>query len=167
MAQFPAQNSLCEAKVSFFVQSFLQNSSSPLAASGVGNARRMVSQGLAKPGREKEGRVSPLSFSFNILLFHSFPGAQAALVWSQGDELPPVSHPAPKPRGCRQSRALSGDPCLPQSGGQGTCSTGLATWKILIAAKGVGIESRLLGCHSLLNLHCGSSLSSGSSTDRS
>lgn len=75
----------------------------------------MVSQGLAKPGREKEGRVSPLSFSFNILLFHSFPGAQAALVWIQGDELPPVSHPAPMCRGCRQSCALSGDLCLPQS----------------------------------------------------
>lgn len=115
----------------------------------------------------EEGRVNPLSFSFNILVFHSFPGAQAAPARIQGDELTPLSHPAPTSHGCRQSHALSGDLCLPQSGGQGTCSTGLVTCEILITAKAVGIESKLLGCHSLLSLHCASSLSSGSSWDRS
>ena len=52
----------------------------------------MVSQGLAKPESEKEGRVSTLSFSFSILLFHSFPGAYAAPVSIQGDEHTPSCH---------------------------------------------------------------------------
>lgn len=97
LALFPAQSSLCEVKGSFFVQSFLQNSSSPLAVSGVGNAPQMVPWGLAKLGSEKEGRVSPLSFPLNILFFfflffHSFPGAQAAPVWVQGMSSP-CCHP--------------------------------------------------------------------------
>lgn len=155
LALFPAQSSLCEVKGSFFVQSFLQNSSSPLAVSGVGNAPQMVPWGLAKLGSEKEGRVSPLSFSLNIIFFFFFTP-------SQGHRQPQFgfrgwAHPAVTP--CSHVWWLQAEPCpvwgpvpATASGGQGTCTTGLLTWEILITAKVLGIESKLLGCHSLLNV---------------
>lgn len=90
-------NSLCEAKVPFFVQPFLQSRSSPRASSGVGHATQMLSWGLARLGREEEGRISPLSFSFHIVLFHSFPEAQAAPVWIQGMNSPHCHIPLPRP----------------------------------------------------------------------
>lgn len=77
---------------------------------------------------------------FNILLSHSFPGSPSL---DSGDELSPCLVTAGRAMPCLGT-------CVCHRARTGTCTTGLLTCKILITAKALGIESKLLGCHSLL-----------------